>query len=425
MERVALLEGLTPRNPNLEDYVKVAKGHVPAAAWLYIDRVVDLRTSEAELSKRGETPSNTARWELKKSIEVLRSRPIPSDERRDYTFWKGISHQTFKDIGLLVNASDSPDEIFQKEKALNPWQALQVSDHPAKPITEFKNNIKPSHKVRIDGKDAVQRFAGDKKFYLPEQYEENGRMSSGMIDILRSRDYNLLEALATGYKEAAINRPNDRIVVASSTNYSTGDESRIYLLDLIEALEHFAIIGPSKSVLGDENGKYAGHQLLSVPKRTPTADEKIDHVILDYLNQFYENPPQDPMWWLNARMSCTCPYAVVHSFYKKVKGNKMRMGHVLIDAHIGNSIISNLERRRKEGKHVSLWKYLPVLSAEMVELADKARYQTFIHKDGVHGLREEDINIVLGEGAKKLEGSFVKIDLPSSVNYIKNQLNKF
>jgi hypothetical protein len=401
MERTALLEGLAPENPNLQDYKKVIKEHVPSGAWLYIDRIVELRYKQADLKKRNESLTPLERVYLKDSLEVLRPRPLLTGERADYTFWRGIRKSTLEDIGLITKAPESLEGIVDKALLLRRWQVMALNEALAKPISEYKNNIKPEHKLRIDNKAAVSRFAAEKGICLPDNYLKDGRMNAGIVDLLRANDFNIWEAISNSAKDAKDKKPNSKLVAISFTNYSTGDESRIYPLDIVEAFEHYLHFGPEKTkiALGDASGKYGGHQSLFVPKRTPTEDFKYDQVTLDYLAELYNNPSSDPMWWINARMGCSCEYASIHSFFKKSKGEKKRMAHILIDAHTGNSLLTIFNQLKKENRGVELWRYMPIPSQAMAALADTARYNMLIY-DGSKRLREEDINILLLELVK-------------------------
>ncbi|MEK6948702.1 MAG: hypothetical protein AABX34_00670, partial [Nanoarchaeota archaeon] len=264
MVRAALVEGLKSENPRHNEY----KGLVQRYTGLppgNIERLHYLLQQE-QLSRTEAL-----------ALGTLLPSVYPRGERGDNA-WKQLNYDALRSEGVIVAVKANLDEIVDRAVNGKTWQVLALEE----PIIEreyeiglrsmdYRKHIPRRNKIVLDSEQTINAFSQQHNMTLHPHW--NGQMNDDLIRRLRGANYSLNDAILTALSQQQNSGRKHSVI--SFTNYTSGDDVRIFPIDLVEMVEIFTYFREHKGAaaifkLGDEAQKYAGTKTLLVPKRHPT-----------------------------------------------------------------------------------------------------------------------------------------------------------
>ncbi len=381
MVRAALAEGLKPENPRHNEYREL------------VQRYTGLPTGNVESLHSLLQPETLPKGH---ALELARLLPgvYPRGERGD-TAWKQLNYEALQSERVIVAAGTGLDDLVSRALNGKAWEVLALEGPIAEAGMDYRKHIPRRNRVVLDSEQTIDAFS--RQHNMPLYAHWNGQMNDNLMKKLRGARFTLNDAILTALSQQQ-NLGIKRSVI-SFTNYASGDDVRIFPIDLVEMVEIFTYFkeykgAAAKFQLGDEAQKYAGTKTLLVPKRHPTEHFEWNQESVDYIADFSKGPLfYDPVWWLNFRVNCTCDYARDMTNFNITVGEK-RYKAMIFDPHAGAAILAILDSLNpKQDPRL----YLPIPSKEMFALADYARFNMYVIKeDGKRRpLREDEINILL------------------------------
>lgn len=378
MARAAVIDGLRHDNDKHLTYKEFAKRYINQRLIGNIERL-HILLQEEKLS--------VARW---REVEKLWNDLRP---RGGENVWKPFNYEHLMEVGVVQEVSGGIEDIVERARKGVTWQVLALSEPLINDNIDYKKHIPRRNKVVLDSEQTIDSYATKKNMGLHLHWD--GHVNDDLIGRLRSSRYSLNEAVVTGLEQkqgSSLKYP-----VISYTNYSTGDEARIFPLNLIEMVEIFAYFreyhgAAARFKLGDAEEKYPSIKVLIVPKRHPDEEFEVNQATLEYLADFHEGPLfHEPVWWLNFRAQCGCDYYKDQVNFTIAMGEK-RYKPIVFDPHIGAAMLKIFDDLKQDARQ-----YIPMPSTEMFGIADYARFNMFeIRQNNQrYPLREEAINILL------------------------------
>lgn len=379
MVRAALVEGLKSENPKHSEY-----------------KVLVQRYTELPLGNIERLHNLLQQERLSRTEALVLGRLLQSVyPRGDNNVWKQLNYDALQSEGVIVVAQPNLDEIVDKALKGEGWEVLALE----KPIVEtgedYRKHIPRRNKIVLDSEATIDVFSQQRNMALHPHW--NGQVNDDLIRRLKGGRYTLNDAILTALSQQQNSGRKHSVI--SFTNYTSGDDVRIFPLDLVEMVEIFTYFREHRGAaaefeLGDEAQKYAGTKTLLVPKRHPTEKFEWNKESVDYIADFFKGPLfYDPIWWLNFRANCTCDYARNMANFNIIVGEK-KYKVMIFDPHVGAAILTILD---SSDPKQDMRLYMPIPSKEVLALADYARFNMYVvGEDGKRKpLREDEINILL------------------------------
>ncbi len=390
MVRVALVEGLKHENPRHSEYKAL------------VQQYTGLPTGNVErlhfLLQQETLPQGRA-------LELVRLLPsvYPRGERGDNA-WKQLNYEALQSEGVIVTMGTGLDDLVSRALNGKTWEILALEAPIVETGADYRKHIPRRNKIVLDSEQTIDAFSQQRNMALYPHW--NGQVNDDLIKKLKEARYTLNDAILTALSQQQNSGRKHSVI--SFTNYTSGDDVRIFPIDLVEMVEIFTYFREHKGAaakfkLGDEAQKYAGTKTLLVPKRHPTENFEWNQESVDYIANFFEGPLfYNAVWWLNFRANCTCDYARGMANFNILVGEK-KYKAMIFDPHVGAAILTILDSLEPK-QDVRL--YMPIPSKEVLALADYARFNMYVvGEDGKRRpLREDEINILLLHAMKSDPG---------------------
>lgn len=378
MVRAALVEGLKNENPRHSEYKELVK------------RYIGLPTGNVErlhLLQQQETLPRGRALELGRLIQNMNP--------RGDNVWKQLNYEALQSEGVIVTVGTGLDDLVSRALNGTTWEVLALEAPIVETGADYRKHIPRRNKIVLDSEQTIDAFS--QQHNMPLYAHWNGQVNDDLIKKLKEARYTLNDAILTALSQQQNSGRKHSVI--SFTNYTTGDDVRIFPIDLVEMVEIFTYFREHKGAaakfkLGDEAQKYAGTKTLLVPKRHPTENFEWNQESVDYIADFFQGPLfYNAVWWLNFRANCTCDYARDMANFNITVGEK-KYKAMIFDPHIGAAILTILDSLDPK-QDVRL--YMPIPSKEVLALADYARFNMYVvGEDGKRRpLREDEINIIL------------------------------
>tara|TARA_Y100000310_G_C20695365_1_gene825313 strand:+ start:4194 stop:5480 length:1287 start_codon:yes stop_codon:yes gene_type:complete len=378
MLRAALIEGLKPDNDRNIPYRELVKQFTK----------LDVGTVNRLHYLLQESRLTRGQWqELENILHEVRPRGNSN--------WKNLNYDVLGGEGVIKPVQGSIDAIVDQATNGVTWEVFVLGNPVADAGVDYKKHVQLKNELRIDSKTTIEAFSQARNMPLPGNYD--GRMSADLLQRLGRRDFTLPNAVEISL-ETHHDNPNKQSLIRFS-NYTTGDDVRIFPTDLVEMLEHFMYFkryqgSTADFRLGDVEQKYAGSKTLIVPKRRPDEHFEFNQATVEYLAEFNNAPFIDSTWWLNFRAECDCIYAKEKALFNDRRGQTVRKP-MIFDPHIGGAFLTLLDGLESDPRL-----YLPIPSRDIIDLADQVRfnmYETATTETASlrRPVREEGINIML------------------------------
>jgi hypothetical protein len=280
------------------------------------------------------------------------------------------------------------------------------------PETDFLKHVDWRNRLNLNGKSTIELFAQEKRFALPQSYHDYGRLTGEVLAKLHMYGFSFTQAIETGFRLLnAVPYTHWPVTTLSFRNPSNGDEVRIHLLDMIEALEHYVhrelVTKETIDFTFDEPVKYAQIESAWVPKRVPEENRRSHNTVECHYVPDFETR-REMYDWMYLLPSCDCEYAFNMRNFQQKSGRSKRRVHTG-DVHFLETMLEDL-RHLEGGGWNNPKTLIPIPRDSLVRFADMLRYNCFAELQPLSvedvtpkrlPLRETEIEACLFEFARK------------------------
>lgn len=333
--------------------------------------------------------------------------------------WKRFNYQTLKMAGV-VEEVDGLSELVESAAPLlkgsfgeygetsDLSKVLVVKGDLLDPDRDYLKHIHWRNKLRLDSNAAMEHLFGSLSHekFMSSLFRKYGVLSKSDLENLNRRGFTFQNALYNALDVLIESESKSPIVTISFKNPTTANETRVHMLDFIEAAErylHRKFFTKEEIVTGEID--YARRE-VQIPKRTPTAKMGEFNRLEAHYYPHHLYVSKGPTSWMYTLAHCDCEHAFNSRNYNTGKGAKLRVVNTW-DVHF---LDYSLEKVADTGiktlpDHWSLTKanHLSIIpSAEFVGVANFLRNNVFVESNKTRrSLKEPEIEAVIFEMIKK------------------------